>query len=378
MREAVSGRGVFHDGQTAAEHSVEVALSGDGLSLRISGETLGAALLWPLPDLRAVSEPGQATPLILTRHAESGDESPRDPARLVLTDPALIDWLRRTRPALYRRDLRHGTGRRILKRAALALAALAVMLLFILPRMADTLAGLIPVEREVAFGKTVVAQMERFLGGDRLGALHCSDPAGEAALAAMIERLTAGRDLDYEIAATVFDHPMVNAFAAPGGQVVLMRGFLDKAGSADAAAAVLAHEIGHVVSRDATRHSLRAAGSAGLLSMVLGDVAGGVLLVALGEQMLNSSYSREAEREADRFALGMLDAAGGSTGGMAAFFEMLDEGAGGDLPDYLSSHPVTAERAEAARAHAAGQGTTSPVLDEGQWQALLGICGGRG
>lgn len=363
----------FFDGLTAGRHDVHVALSDDRMALVISGNTLPGPLRWPLMDLRALSDTADRTRLTLTRRAESGDEAPRDPARLVIEDPALIDWMHNTRPGLFRTDLHPGTWRRVFKYAAGALVAAGLMLFVILPALANTLAHMIPVEREIAFGKTVVAQMERLLGGQS-GSLVCDDPAGEAALQAMLERLTADREMQYEVSLRVFDHPMVNAFAAPGGQVVVLRGLLEAAQGPDEVAGVLAHEIGHVESRDATRHALRAAGSAGLLTMLLGDFTGAAAIALVGEQMITASYTREAEAAADDFALEMLADAGVGAEGLARFFDTMGDMQGLELPAYLSTHPVTVERARAARDFARAQPESAPILNAAEWQALRRIC----
>ena len=149
---------------------------------------------------------------------------------------------------------------------------------------------------------------DRFLGSSE-GQLACSNPAGLAALENMEARLLETTDTLYDLNIAVFDHGMVNAFAAPGGQVVLMRGLIDKAGGPDEVAAVLAHEIGHVEARDVTRNALRVAGSAGILSMIFGDFSGGSAAVIVVERMMNASYTREAEAEADSYARDMLAAA---------------------------------------------------------------------
>lgn len=369
-------RARFHDGRSAAEHRVTVALSEDRLALEITGPGIAAPLRWPLPDLRALPDAPEDAALVLTRHAETADESPRDPARLVIDDPEMAAWLRRTRPDLMRTDLRRGTGRRIALTASAAVASVALMLFVILPAMANTLAGLIPMEREVAFGRSIAAQMERMLGASERGALVCDDPEGRAALDAMTARLTRGMDLDYDLQVRVFDHEMVNAFAAPGGQVVLLRGLLEEASGPDAVAGVLAHEIGHVVARDPTRMALRSVGSAGLVSLVLGDLTGGALLVLVGEQMLNASYTREAEAAADAAAFDMLAAAQVSAEGMAAFFDTMAGRQGRvALPEILSTHPDPGGRAETARALAEAQGATDPALGAAEWDALRNICG---
>ncbi|MBZ8117257.1 M48 family metallopeptidase [Roseovarius sp. LXJ103] len=369
-------KGRYFDGITSARHEVQVTVSADRRHLQIVGSSLPEPLSWPLPDLRALRDRARPGRLTVTLHAASDYAAPRDPARLTVTSAALSEELMTLCPELLKTDMRAGAWGRLIKRGALAVAAVVLMLFVILPRMADTLAGLIPVEREVTFGKSVVSQIERALGAERLGELRCEAPEGLAALDAMTARLTAGSDVSYGLEMQVFDHEMINAFAAPGGQIVIMRGLLENASGPDAVAAVLAHEIAHVERRDATRHALRAAGSAGILSMVLGDVTGGAAAVFLGERMLQASYTREAEAKADIFALDMLSRAGVSSAAMADFFDVLADMEGGmpALPAYFSSHPASAARAEAARNHAEGQGATSPVLTEAEWAALRAVC----
>lgn len=364
----------FFDGLTAGRHDVHVALTPDRMALTITGETLPEPLTWRLMDLRALSDTSDRKRLTLTRHAATDDEAPRDPARLIVLDPELIAWMHRTRPGLFKSDVHPGTWKKLLKYAAGATAAAGLLLFVILPAMANTLARIIPVEREIAFGQIVTAQMERLLGGSKLGALRCSSPDGDAALQKMLARLTGPQDMQYDISLQVFDHPMVNAFAAPGGQVVIVRGLLHEANSPDEVAGVLAHEIGHVESRDATRLALRSAGSAGLLTMVLGDFTGGAAIAIVSEHIVSASYTREAEAAADLFALEMLADAEVSAVGFGDFFDGLGDLESFDLPAYLSTHPQSAERAEQALTFADGQGATRPILSDAEWRALKTIC----
>lgn len=363
------------DGHTAQRNLVVVSASADGLGLTIAEpEGGGTPWVWPLDRLRALDGQVEDGSLTLTLHAETDDETPRDPARLVIADAGMVAWIRATAPDLRKRDVRRGTAGKLIKRLGFAVASIAVILFIILPRMSDFLAMRMPLETEVRFGKTVVAQMERFLGGAE-GGLVCRNAEGEAALTRLVSRLMDGRDLQYAISFSVLDHEMVNAFAAPGGQIVILRGLLDKAGTAEEVAAVLAHEIGHVEARDPTRIMLRTAGSAGILSIILGDVSGGAVIGIIGDQLLQTAYTREAEGLADEFALDMLAFAGITSDAFADFLDRLVamEGRVG-LPEYLSSHPSTAARAARARDHAAGQGVTQSVLTHAEWQALKAIC----
>lgn len=365
----------FFDGHSAQRHPVNVSVNRDGTGLVIDKQSPGGTpLVWPLDRLRALSDQANANILTLTLHAQTEDETPRDPARLILSDPQWVAWVRQNAPKLAKRDTRPGTARKILSRTALAIVAIGFIVFAILPRMSDFLAERMPLETEIRFGKAVVAQMERFLGGSKSGGLVCTNPAGLEALKKMKARLITGQDLQYDLNLSVLDHSMVNAFAAPGGNVVLIRGLLEKADTADEVAAVLAHEIGHVEARDPTRLTLRAAGSAGILSIILGDVSGGTIIGILGDRLLQTSYTRQAEAEADAFALRMMNAADISTAGMAGFFDRIGKADGADFPEYLSSHPASQRRADRARSNADGQSNTSPVLSDAEWQSLKTIC----
>ena len=368
-------QGVYFDGVTAGRKPVTVALGPDRLALVISGDALPDPLRWPLGELRGLKTDGDSDHITLTLRSDLDDEQSRDIARLVLSDADAKSWLLQTRPDLFRKDVPKGTFKKIAKFTGFAVGATAIMLFVILPAMANTLARIIPIEREVAFGKVVVAQMARVFSGQKLDDLVCTNADGKAALDTMLANLTANTELDYDITLSVFDDGMVNAFAAPGGQVVLMRGLIDDADSPDEVAAVLAHEIGHVESRDATRNALRSSGSAGLLTMLIGDFTGGAVIAIFGEQLLSASYTREAEEAADEYALEMLQSANISAEGMAHFFDHLGEVHGDAMmPSYLSTHPVTSERAARARDFADTQSSTTSVLDESDWAALQNIC----
>lgn len=370
--------GRFFDGESGQRLDVDLAVDTAAETLRLSHPELPlGSQYWPLDAIRALADHARTDQVVLTLRADAAlDSGLIRTARLTVEDADMISILTRLCPDLKRRDVAQGTGRKVATRVGLAAAALGLMIFVILPAMANTLATLIPIEREVAYGKTVVNQMERFLGGKEVGGLACTNPDGRAALDKMTARLTEAGDLRYDLNIGVFNHKMVNAFAAPGGQIVILRGLLDRAETPDEIAAVLAHEIGHVEARDTTRNALRAAGSAGLLALVLGDFAGGSAVVVAAEYTLNASYTREAEAAADVFALNMMEAAGADAEALATFFDSLDglERTLPDLPEYLSSHPETTDRAEAARTFAKSQGRTTPILDDKEWAALQNIC----
>jgi Zn-dependent protease with chaperone function len=374
----MSAKGRFFDGESGQRLDVDLAVDTAAQTLRLTHPDLPmGSQYWPLDAIRALADHARADQLVLSLRADASlDSALIVTARLTLDDPDMISILSRLCPNLRRRDTARGTARKVTIWVGSAAAALGLMIFVILPALANSLATLIPIEREVAYGKTVVNQMERLLGGMSAGALGCTNEAGRAALDTMTSRLTAAGDLKYDLNIAVFDHEMVNAFAAPGGQIVIMRGLIDSADSPDQVAAVLAHEIGHVEARDTTRNALRAAGSAGLLSLVIGDFAGGSAVLVVAEYTLSASYTREAEVQADQFALDMMAASGTDAAALGTFFDSLAgiESSMPDLPVYLSSHPETQDRADAARDFAQTQGRTAPILNDAEWAALQNIC----
>ncbi|MBY6155255.1 M48 family metallopeptidase [Vannielia litorea] len=365
---AVAGR--FFDGQSAGAKVVRAEAEQIKGRLLIYDEESGRLLdQWPLDSLRMIRDPGFGDGIVFFREGH-------DEARLNIASAEDAAALGAVAPNLRKVSVAKGTWRKVLLWSGGAVAALLLILFVILPTLADTLAGMIDPEQEERIGQTVVGQVERMLGSHN-GSGFCSTPEGDAALAKMTERFTDHLDLPYELKVRVIRNPLVNAFAAPGGHVVIVSGLLDKADSPEEVAGVLAHEIGHVAARDPLRITLRTAGSAGIISMILGDFAGGALVILVSEQLMQASYTRDAEAGADEFAHELLRKAELPSEGMARFFEKLRDQYGDvdGAEEFLSSHPNLASRAIAAReAETRGDGTFVPVLDDAEWDALRAIC----
>ena len=138
-------------------------------------------------------------------------------------------------------------------------------------------------------------------------------------------------------------------------------------------AGVLAHEIGHVTHRHGTQAILRSLGMEVLFGLMLGELGEG-LFGDIGASLLSLSYSREAEAEADRVALALLDHSGIGAEGLSAFFKRLAS-EGPDLPaalQLLSTHPSHEAR---ARLFARAEGSGGAAMSASDWTALRGMCG---
>jgi Zn-dependent protease with chaperone function len=147
-----------------------------------------------------------------------------------------------------------------------------------------------------------------------------------------------------------------NAFALPGGTVVITDELVGLAGNDEEVLAVLAHELGHVSERHPMRQLLQSSAVALTMTWYLGDVSS--LLATAPTLLLQTSYSRDFERRADRFAANMLRENGMQATRLADILEKLESSHRGarreethrsSATDLLSSHPDTGERIRALR-----------------------------
>jgi len=153
-----------------------------------------------------------------------------------------------------------------------------------------------------------------------------------------------------------------NAFATPGGGIILTKGFLNLVESSPGIAMVLGHEIGHIEHRD----TLKTLGRSLLMVSIIGIFLGGDSTVAsLVVGLMENSYSRDQESMADDFGFRLMYSALGEVKGAAEFFEKIEKhasqkvgkdkpqevssGFDGRLLSLLSTHPYTPDRVLAIR-----------------------------
>lgn len=152
---------------------------------------------------------------------------------------------------------------------------------------------------------------------------------------------------------SVVDDPEINAFAGPAGMIYVHTGTILAARNVSELAGVIAHEVGHVAERHISENygKQRAAGIAHTAAVLGGGLlAGSVganaanLATGLGLTGVMNSFGREAEREADDFAVHVLPRAGYDPSGLPSFFETLVAEGGPSGPAFLSSHPAPKDR----------------------------------
>ena len=163
---------------------------------------------------------------------------------------------------------------------------------------------------------------------------------------------------EYQYKITVFNNDMANAFALPGGNILVSTGLISLTGSPEEMAAVLAHEMGHIEKR----HTLSLLLKNFTLTLLFSDEA---LLSEAGSLLLSSAFDRKHEEEADRFGLQLLEKAHINPRFMGTVFRHLKEESGAYNPDMeiLMSHPDIDSRIKAAYEYkVAGDFIEKPLL----------------
>lgn len=211
----------------------------------------------------------------------------------------------------------------------------------------------IPARWETSLGQSALNQL-------RAGSEFIEDTAVRDQLREITDPVFQGiPETEYDFRVYLAKNPEINAFALPGGIIVLNSGLILSATGPEQVAGVLAHEAAHVTLRHGLRQIIGTVGLFALVQALFGDATGLMaVLIDNSALLLTRKYSRDYEREADEAGWTYLTAAGIDPRGMISFFERLLEEtrtgenlpAGlGDALNFLSTHPATPERIDRLR-----------------------------
>jgi predicted Zn-dependent protease len=353
----VTYHGHISDGRTAARTTVTVQVAEEGLVIETED---GARFIWAYGDLGRTDEFHRDLPVRLLNVAQAD-------ARLTIADNGILRPLLAMAPHLHDPGVMGARPLRRMAQWAAGIAVVVALLFWGLPLAVEPIAALMPLEWEESLGAQVMGEFE---ANNNI----CEVAAGARAMKRLTERLAGVIDTDYRFRVTVVDSDVVNAFAGPGGYIVIYKGLITTAKSPDEVAGVLAHEMGHVIERHSTESIVRAAGLGLMVPILLGDPSGLIGVgVAAGELLINLAYNRDSEAEADAVAVEILADSDTDAGGLARFLDRLAASESEDpgMLAFLSTHPQSAARAEAIRdtAKRGDQG-----MSDADWRALRAIC----
>jgi Zn-dependent protease with chaperone function len=138
-----------------------------------------------------------------------------------------------------------------------------------------------------------------------------------------------------------------NAFALPGGTVVVTDTLVDMFPDPNVLAGILGHELAHVSEQHSLHQLYRSVSTYLVIAMLAGDV-GPILEEVLleGSAIASLAFSREHEADADAIGIRTAALAGYEPAALANFFTKLSEVGGIGAPEWMSTHPSNEDRIE--------------------------------
>jgi len=229
------------DGKTADKQAVEIQLLSEGLKIVIVRTS--AELLWPYQEIRQTQGFYKDEPVQLERGGEF-------PEILLISDPEFLSSLHRLAPKPAKRF--HNPAFRSLRLrltiyAAVAIIAAGVFLyIWGIPLLVKVITPHVPLEWEKGIGESAL----KFLAPEEI---RCADEKIQQTINEIITRLNATDSSPYSFKVFVVKSSTFNAIALPGGNIIVYSGLIEKTGSPEALAAVLAHEMQHIKKRHVTK-----------------------------------------------------------------------------------------------------------------------------
>jgi predicted Zn-dependent protease len=227
----------------------------------------------------------------------------------------------------------------------------------------------IPTESEIEIGKEVVKDVEsqeRVLNNPQVQNYVSN-------VGRKIANVCDRKDVKYSF--KVLDSNEINAFACPGGFIYIYKGLMKQMDNEAQLAAVLAHEVGHVVARHSMKRLQAAYGYSILMEVALGDK-----LSQTAQQMVNAAaglillgYGRDNEYEADDYGILYTKKAGYNPKGMIQIFEKFKQMEGkppSTFEKLLSSHPPARDRINNGNKEIQKVGGTNLPYKESEYAAI--------
>jgi Zn-dependent protease with chaperone function len=192
----------------------------------------------------------------------------------------------------------------------------------------------------------------------------------EQQLRVLLADLTACVDLGYPIELVFQSSPQANAFAAPGGKMIVLSGLLKNVKSENGLAFVIAHELGHFKNRDHLRGLGRSVVLMALSFLATGNVQLSKVLVPVNA-FQNAQFSQSRESDADERALDVIQCHYGHTGGVTEFFSQINSDV--DLPftHYFQTHPEAKARIAAIRTLSQDKNYVEGIVKPAFWSEVV-------
>ena len=204
-----------------------------------------------------------------------------------------------------------------------------------------------------------------------------STPAIQKPLDKLLEEICKSNQLpSSELSIHIIQKNQVNAFAFPGGHIVLYSELIKQSDTPEALAGVIAHELAHIQLRHVTQKLIKEIGLSVLVAAGTGSSTAGNIISEAIHTLSSTAFDRAMERQADLQAVTYLMNAGVDGEAFAHFLEKLaqieNENKKQRYPSWLSTHHDSKERASYIRAHGSKRSSSGSksIMDKSTWESL--------
>ncbi|OOV28649.1 hypothetical protein BXU11_01475 [Flavobacterium sp. LM5] len=343
---SITSKGIFYDGRSAVPTTVELffdAVKGHIIfqtELKNTEVTIDFSFTKSINTttwlINTIQFENRGTTLLL----QHGD----DPIQLIkVTDQVLITAIHQYRKEKglinwYQTLVQKPLKFHILL-ALFLITTIGLTYLYVLPWVAEKSVVLIPEDYDDTLGENFIDEQSIF------GKPQIEKTKALNDFAACLQ-LNNRKKLKFK----VIDSEIMNAYALPDGTIIVYTGILNEMKSYDELVALIGHETAHVNQRHAMKMLCRNLSGYLFISTILGDVNGVMAVIGDNVNTLQSlSFSRTFEREADEEGFRIVTQNQVNPKGMVTLFQRLQKEHGIEIPEFLSTHPVTKDRIQSIK-----------------------------
>ncbi|MFI0491811.1 M48 family metallopeptidase [Flavobacterium sp.] len=320
-------KGFFYDGVSSVSQEVTVAFDTEK-SIFIFENTHNVIYSWKLADVTFI----RTDAVLQFQHGKDPIQSLKIEDSKFIADVAVFRK-KNGHIGLYQKLLDLGIKAHI-SLAIIILGFIGLSYVYVMPWVGEKSVFLIPDSYDDVLGNTFF-QQNTFLGK--------MDPDKTKALNLFAKELKLNNTKKLKF--SVINSDIMNAFALPDGSIVVYTGIIDSMEGYDELVGLIGHEVSHVNNRHSMKMLCRNLSGYLFVSTALGDANGVMAVLGNNINTLQSlTFSREFERQADVEGFKIVTLNGVNPKGMTTLFKRLQKENNSAIPEFLSSHPVTADR----------------------------------
>lgn len=329
----------YFDGRSSAMHNGELYLGKNSWEIRLIDDGgLYNTVIWPIENIKQAQFVGGST---LFKYGDYPQQT------LECKEAQLLPILKQKYP---NNKFFENTSNWALSASLGVILAIATVILFLafafykyaLPPIAEAFANKVPMEYEQKWGDMMLKNIVD--PENNLGEFNFKKNDSLSLLANDFAKQIDFQS-PYDLNITVVKSEQINAFALPGGNVVVFDGLLKKLKTKEEFAALLGHEVAHINQKHTLKNIFRSLSGYIFISLITSDINGiSAIIFENANSIYNLGYSRELEAESDSYATKTLQLNQLNPIGLVGLFEALEAGSKMEPYEILSSHPLTKNR----------------------------------